>query len=154
MPATVGAPRTYHKKFKFVVEIDDFVNSGFQKCSELSIEVAKVEQREGGALIPYKEPGLVTVSDVTLERGATDNFEIFTWFKQVADLAANRGIVTPGYRRNLDIVQQDRDGTPLRRWRLKNAWPTKFVGGDWDNNASENVIESVTLTFDFPDIVT
>jgi hypothetical protein len=50
-------------------------------------------------------------------------------------------------------VQQDRDGTTLRRWSLSRTWPVKFVAGDWDNEADENVIESVTLTFDFFELV-
>ena len=51
-----------------------------------------------------------------------------------------------------DIVQQDRNGKTLRRWSLSNAWPTKFVAGEWDNEADENVIESLTLTYDFFDL--
>jgi hypothetical protein len=50
---------------------------------------------------------------------------------------------------NLDIVQQDRDCTTLRRWSLSRAWPVKFVAGEWDNEADEKVIESVTLTHEF-----
>ena len=41
-----------------------------------------------------------------------------------------------------------RQRATLRRWRLTGAWPVKFVAGEWDNNADENVIESVTLTYD------
>ncbi len=54
---------------------------------------------------------------------------------------------------NLDVVQQERDGTTLRRWSLSRAWPVKFVAGDWDNEADENVIESVTLSYDFFELV-
>ena len=36
-----------------------------------------------------------------------------------------------------------------RRWTLYGAWPTKFVAGEWDNSSDENVIESVTLTYDY-----
>ncbi len=43
-------------------------SAGFAKCSELSAEVAKVEYHEGGSLIPFKSPGRLTFSDVTLER--------------------------------------------------------------------------------------
>ena len=74
---------------------------------------------EGGSLIPNKSPGRLTFSDVTLERGAT----------------------------------QDRDGVTLRRWSLSRAWAIKFVAGEWDNESDENVIESVTLTYDFFELV-
>jgi phage tail-like protein len=144
-----GTPRTFSKKFKFVVEIDGVINAGFQKCSELSVEVANIQYYEGGSLTPNKSPGRLTFADVTLERGATQDRDLFDWLAQVANAAANAGLNEPGFKRNLDIVQQDRDGSTLRRWRLSGAWPVKFVAGEWDNEADENVIESVTLTYDF-----
>ena len=147
--AVIGTPRTFHKKFKFIVEIDGIAAAGFQKCSELSVEVANVEYYEGAALIPQKSPGRLKFADVTLERGATSDEDLFEWLSEVADAAANAGLVEPDFKRNLDIVQQDRDGSTLRRWRLSGAWPVKLVAGEWDNAADENVIESVTLTYDF-----
>lgn len=33
------------------------------------------------------------------------------------------------------------------------AWPVKFVAGGWDNEADGNVIESVTLSYDFFELV-
>jgi len=144
-----GNPRSYHKKFKFIVEIDEITWAGFSKCSELSVEAAKVEHFEGGALIPNKSPGKLTFSDVTLERGATQDYDLFRWFSDVADTASGLGLVDPNFRRNLDIVQQERDGSTLRRWALNGAWPTKFVAGEWDNSSDENVIESLTLTYDY-----
>jgi phage tail-like protein len=145
----IGNPRSFHKKFKFVIEIDKVKNTGFQKCSELSVEVANVEYHEGGSLIPNKSPGRVKFTDVTLERGASKDKDLYTWFTQVARVSANAGLVDAQYKRTLDIVQQDRDGTTLRRWRLVNAWPVKFTAGSWDNEADENVIESITLTYDY-----
>lgn len=145
----LGTPRSFHKKFKFIVEIDGVASAGFQKASELSVEIANVQYYEGGSLIPNKSPGRLTFADVTLERGATMDRDLFDWFTQVAEASANIGLREPLFKRNLDIVQQDRDGTTLRRWSLTGAWPVKFVAGDWDNEADENVIESVTLTYDF-----
>jgi len=77
--AVIGNPRSFHKKFKFVCEIDDVGHAGFQKCSELSVEVANVQYFEGGSLIPNKSPGRLTFSDVTLERGATQDRDLFDW---------------------------------------------------------------------------
>jgi hypothetical protein len=36
---------------------------------------------------------------------------------------------------------------------LSRAWPVQFGAGDWDNEADENVIESVTLTYDFFELI-
>lgn len=92
-------------------------------------------------------------ADVTLERGATQDRDLFDWFQDVAITSSGLGLTDVYYKRNLDIVQQDRDGTTLRRWSLSRAWPVKFVAGDWDNEADENVIESVTLSYDFFELV-
>ena len=151
--AVIGTPRSFHKKFKFVVEIDGFQHAGFQKCSELSVEVANVQYFEGGSLIPNKSPGRLTFSDVTLERGATEDRDLFDWFQDVAITASGIGLTDVNYKRNLDVVQQDRDGVTLRRWSLSRAWPVKFVAGEWDNESDENIIESVTLTYDFFELV-
>lgn len=145
----IGKPRSFHKKFKFLIEADQVSHAGFQKCSELSVEIANVQYFEGGSLIPNKSPGRMTFSDVTLERGATQDKDLFNWFSDVVLTSSGIGLVDYDYKRNLDIVQQDRDGATLRRWSLSEAWPTKFVAGEWDNESDENVIESVTLTYDW-----
>lgn len=149
--AVKGKPRSYFKKFLFTVEIDKFTFTGFQKCSELSADIAVIEQFEGGALTAEKSPGRVKFADVTLERGATKDLDMFKWFKEVANIAANVGAVDNQYKRNVDIVQRDRDGSELRRWRIFQAWPSKFVAGDWDNTSDSNVSESLTLTYKYFD---
>jgi len=53
------------------------------------------------------------------------------------------------YKRNLSIVQLDRDGETLRRWNIFGAWPTQYVAGEWDNDSDEKVIEMVTLPYDY-----
>ena len=143
--AIKGSPRTFHKKFKFIVEIDSFDETGFQSCSELSAELAVSEQWEGGAITATKEPGRMTVPAVTLAKGATKSLELWNWFRQVADMAADTGLIDDEYKRTVDIVQQDRDGKTLRRWRLYEAWPSKFVAGDWDNGSDDNVITQIDL---------
>lgn len=143
-----GIQRSFFKKFKFIVEIDSFAYAGFQKCSELEAEIAIIEQWEGGSLTAQKSPGRVKFNNMTLERGATTDLDMFNWFKQVVDAIANAGLKDNEYKRNFDVVQQDRDGSELRRWAVSGAWPCKFKAGDWDNNSDENVIESVELAID------
>ena len=138
--AITGQPRSFHKKYSFVIEIDGIKSAGFQKCSELTAEVAKVEYFEGGSAIPIKSPGRLSFEDITLERGVAT---------QVINGASGFGKIGYSYKRNLDIVQLDRDGSTLRRWSVTGAWPTKFKAGEWDNESDEVVIEVATLTYDF-----
>ena len=90
----LGTPRVFHKKYKFLVEIDEVAVAKFRNCSELSAEIDKIEQREGGSLIPNKDPGLVNFTDITLERGATDDFDLFTWFKLTQSLMGVSTLMT------------------------------------------------------------
>ena len=48
----IGNPRSFHKKWKYVVECDFVAHTGFAKCSELAVEVARVDHWEGGSSIP------------------------------------------------------------------------------------------------------
>ncbi|HAM57968.1 MAG TPA: phage tail protein [Candidatus Rokubacteria bacterium] len=150
----IGTPRKFHKKYAFTVEIDGIESAAFTKCSEIKASTAVIEQHEGGSPIPAeKAPGRTTFEPITLERGSTRDHDLFDWFKQVIDAPALAGTNEPGFRRNLDVVQKDRNGAELRRWRVKGAWPSEFIGGAWDNTSDENVVESVTLQIDYFDLV-
>lgn len=155
----VGAPRTYHDKFKFIIQIAGFSSAGFQKMSELSSGVALIEYSEGGALIPNKSAGRMNFPPFTLERGASFDIDMYNWFQDVADASAlasttpgqgqGVGLVEPQYKRDLDVIQQDRDGEALRTWRCFQAFPINFVAGEWDNESDEKNIEKVELAYDF-----
>lgn len=146
--------RSFYQKYKFIIEADNVAYAGFQKCSKLEAEVGVSMQNEGGSLIPIKQAARLKFADITLDRGATDDLDMFNWFKQVVNASANSGLSTPKYKRNFDIVQQDRDGTERRRWRVKGAFPIKFSPGEWDNDSDDNTMESTTLAYDYFDLVT
>jgi phage tail-like protein len=150
--AVIGKPRSFWNKFKFLIEIDRITYAGFQKCSELSAELAKIEHFEAGALIPNKSPGRLTFADITLERGATVDLELFEWFEETANAASGlggAGLIDDAYKRTFDIVVLDRDDSEIQRWNVTNAWPTKFVAGSWDNTVDEKVMTQVVLAYDF-----
>ena len=58
----------------------------------------------------------------------------------MAITSSGLGVADVNYKRNLNIVQQDRDGTTLWHWSLSRAWPVKFVAGDWDKESDGSVI--------------
>lgn len=58
---------------------------------------------------------------MTLEGGATEDRDLFDWFQDVAITSSGLGLTDVNYKRNLDVVQQDRDGVTLRRWSLSRA---------------------------------
>lgn len=145
----VGNPRSFDKKFSFQVQIDGFTSFGFSKCSALEFEVAEIKHYEGGTLIANKSAGRLDFKDITLERGATRDLDMYLWAGNVANAPANIGLTEVLYKRHMDIVQLDRDGTLLKRWSIFNAWPKSFTAGEWDNNSDETVIEKMVLCYDF-----
>jgi len=143
----LGVPTNYKHKYRFVVEIDDFARAYFTKMGELSAEIGKIEIWEGGALTANKEAGRVEFADVTLERGASNDEDCYIWFKDVVEAYRDAGTVPRFYKRNIDLVEMDRAGNEVNRWTVEEAWPSKFVAGEWDNEADEVVMESLTLTY-------
>jgi len=155
----INGQRELFPKHQFLVLVAGGWSATFQKMSELSLELTKIEYHEGGNLIPWKLPGRASVPDITLERGASTSSAFYNWMKLMANISAGGGSGQRGtaananaaYRKQIKILQLDRSGNAggaLRIWELRNAWPVKFVAGDWDASTDDVVIESLTLAFD------
>lgn len=146
----IGEARTIHQKFNFLIEIDGITSAAFQDCSELSAEFQEMQYYEGGTVIPESQPTRLQVSEATLQRGAaTGDSDLYDWWLETIDVAANAGLVSPAFKRNVDIVQLGRDGVEVRRWTLYNAWIKKYVAGAWDNTSDDANLEAITLRFDY-----
>lgn len=141
---------SYDKKYAFIVEIDGFARAAFKTCSELAIEIGEAKIREGGRMLPHKEPALGEIPDVTLERGKTDDTDFRTWVNEVCDMVAGIG-GSPGdeYRRNLDIVQLNPDQSEKRRYKCYGCWPKRKSTGDWDNDSEDFQVESLLLSIGY-----
>jgi phage tail-like protein len=146
-----GNPRNYDKRFLFSVEIDDIDVAWFSSISGLEAEIGVVEQHEGGGInVADESPGKVKFSELTLGVGSTDNRQMYDWWLQVVDASGGdngSGLPDDQYKKNIAIVQRDRDGTTKRRWNLFQAWPKKFKAGEWDATAEENVMQEVVIRY-------
>jgi phage tail-like protein len=141
-----GVPKTFDKKFSFLVDIPLYGDAAFTKCSGLEVEAAEIKQYEGGSLIPNKSPGRLDFKDITLERGVTTSRDSLRWFAMVA-LGPLQ--LEPIIKRIVTIRQLDRLGGTTKIWQLLGAWPKQFTAGEWDNTVDENVIEKVVISYDF-----
>lgn len=145
----MATPVNWYKKFKYVIEIDGIARAAFTTCSDLRVNAETVAYREGGRLHAHKAPGLVEFPPITLSRGATNDFDLYSWFRDTFDAAAGTGLVTPDLYRTMDIVQQDRAGNEVERYTIYQAWCKEFSAGDWDNNANETRMEQVVIECDY-----
>ncbi len=141
---------SYSDKYAFQVEIGGFVRAGFSKVSGLEENVEIIEYHEGGHLRGHKSPGKVSCSDVTLERGETDDNDLYNLWKKVYDAAKESGgVQDEDYKLDITIKQLDRSKKVIKSWNLFGTWPHTFGVDDWDATSSEKHIEKIVLAVDY-----
>ena len=144
----MGTPVAWYMNFNFWIEIDGIVRAAFSTCSEVAAETENVQYSEGGRGHAHNAPGRTTFPEITLERGATDDFDLYNWFLDTYNAASGTGLNEAELYRTFDIVQVDRQRVPVERYTIEKAYCRRFSSGAWDNNANEVRIESVTVQAD------
>lgn len=145
----VGEPLDVLDRQRYIIEIDGVRRAGFQTASELVAEIATVEYREGGRQIPHKRPGKQTFPNLTLARGVTLDTDLYDWFNETANVSTGRALADGRYKRNLDVVMLDVDGSEAGRWTIYGAFPVRFKAGEWDADSDDPQVEEVELAYDY-----
>jgi len=138
MPVT-GKRDDPYQQFNFLVEIDGVTRAGFTECSGLTSDTDAIDYREGAdlALNVRKLPGLRKFTNVILKRGYTDNKELAEWRKRICNGAKDR--------RNADIILLDEARNEVLRWRIREAWISKWESGPFNAKTNDVVIETAEL---------
>jgi phage tail-like protein len=142
-------PTSWWKRFNFLVEIDGITRAAFVTCSGLEMEIENVAYTEGDMLHPHNAPGTAKFTELTLARGACNDWELYNLWKAAYDAASGTGQDDPDCYVDMDIVQLDRMKNELCRWRVSNAYCRVFKTGNWDKNANEVRMEEVTFTIEY-----
>lgn len=130
--------------FNFRVEIDGIQRAGFRECSGLGVDQSPVEYREGNEkpLTVRKLPGLVKYGNITLKWGiVVDKEQLFEWQTAVTE----GKIVKDNLRKNVSIILMSEDGEDVRRWNIRDAWPTKWSGPGLNATGTEVAIDTLEL---------
>lgn len=153
-----GKHRDKFGRFKFLVDIDGFKSFAFQSAEGLKHNIAKIEYWEGGSIIAYKEPGLVTFDDLALSRGVAYEQEMYDWVIATVDLVTyaviprggrGGGQRAPGYEKDLTVQQLERDNTLAIEYDVFEAFPVDYTASGFDNTSNEISMESLTLTYSY-----
>lgn len=124
--------------YNFLVEIDGITRAGFQECSGLDSAQDAGDYREGtDPLTARKLPGLVTYSNITLNRGITEDDELWQWRKKVMEGNLER--------KNVSIVLLNDAGEEELRWNLVNCWPTRWTAPSFNAGSGDVAIEGLEL---------
>jgi phage tail-like protein len=124
--------------FNFLVEIEGVDVAGFTEVSGLESETDIIEYRTGdehGTV--RKMPGLSKYQNVTLKRGFTDSAALWEWRKTVIDGQLER--------KSVSIVLLDHRREEVARWNLFEAWPSRWVGPEFNAKTNEVAIESIEI---------
>lgn len=138
-----------YKSFKFEVVISGdtvFARAGFSKVSGLKMEAEVVEYREGGdSNTVQKSPGLVKYEPLTLERGMSEDNDMYDWANKMHQFALGEASSASKYKANMQIRLKDTDGTVVKVWEVKNCWVSGYETGEMDAQGNNVMIETMTV---------
>lgn len=131
--------------FNYAIEVDGPVKCEgyFTDVSGITSENEVVEHKvvnDKGQESVQKIPGRIKYTDITLKWGLTDNLSFWDWRQMVVEGKMDDA------RANCSIVMFDRDYTPIVRWDIENAWPTKVSGPSLSSGSNEFSVEELTIT--------
>ena len=123
---------------RFFVEIEGVDQGGFTECTGLQAEVEVTDYQEGGNNgYVHKLAGRTKFSNVVLKRGVTDSSDLWDWFQDVS-----RGQIE---RKDVSVVLYNSELEEVRRWNLREAFPSKWVGPAFNATTPAVAIESLEL---------
>jgi len=149
-------PLNLVQKWQFGVEIDGFTAANFHKSSLPDVDFDEVKFSPGGAIFDQKAAGRAHYKNVTCELGQPadgSDTDILTWIGQCLDAVNNSGGLPSDYMKDVDIVQYNRSGTEIKRWRLHSSWIKNAKMGDVEGGSSENVIRAIEICYNYFELV-
>ncbi len=152
--------KVYLQASRFLVSMDGMDSQEFSEVSGLEMTFEEFKYRHGGSRVPYKAPGNVEFSDITLKRAVVaKDVDFYLWAASQAQMTAAGvgakaiGIGNDAAKRNGEITALDNDGTELTRWGLNGAFVKSFKPGDFKADSNDPVMEELVLSIQFFDRV-
>jgi phage tail-like protein len=144
--AETGKRDDPYQQFNFLIDILG-IRAGFMECSGLTTDNDMIDYREGmdRAMNVRKLSGLRKYTNVVLKRGYTQDKSLWEWRK-----ANINGKVQ---RRSADIILLDEDRKEVLRWRIHEAWISKWDSGPFNAKTNDVVVETVELVHEGLELV-
>lgn len=139
-PSSLVDPYLVHR---FAVELGGVHVAGFGELSGLTVQTEVFEYKEGGLnTSTHRLPGRTSYSNVTLKWGSTDDYTLWDWYYAVATSQQIAAL-----KKAVSIIQFDSEHTEVRRWNLRDAFPVKWVGPNFNTAQSQVGIETLEIAF-------
>ena len=133
--------------FNFAVEINrdgegkPLVEAAFSDCDGLEMTMDVKTIKEGGA--PERAirlSGPVGYSNLTLKRGMTDNFDLWTWFED--------SVADPRLRADAEVVMLGPDGSERARFQLSRCVPIKMKAPTLSSTGTAVALEELQIAYE------
>ena len=147
MPET-GKRDDPYQQFNFLVEIDGVARAGFSECSGLATDTDPIDYREGADIVlnVRKLSGLRKYTNVVLKRGYTQDQDLWNWRKKIINGNTER--------RQADIILLDEERKEVLRWRIREAWISKWDSGPFNAKTNDVAIETIEMVHEGLELVT
>jgi phage tail-like protein len=145
--AETGKRDDPYQQFNFLVEIDGVTRAGFTEVSGLTTDTDAIDYREGAdpRLNVKKLPGLRKYVNIVLKRGYTQDKSLWEWRKKIINGDTER--------RSADIILLDEARNEVLRWRVLEAWISKWDSGPFNAKTNDVAIETVELVHEGLELV-
>lgn len=146
MPET-GKRDDPYPQYNFLVEIDNVGRAGFMECSGITTDNDAIDYREGAdvRMNVRKLTGLRKYTNLVLKRGYTQDKSLWEWRKRLINGRVER--------RSAEIILLDEERNEVLRWRIREAWISKWDSGPFNAKTSEVAIETVELVHEGLELV-
>lgn len=137
-----GGPNIILQSWNFRVEVSEFGEARFSEVGGFGEwESDVVETNHGGEDQADKDPGKIKYAPLVLKHPDSADLRFVEW----AD-SCKAGAGTPGVpKRNVDVIQMDRDGNDVRRKRYKLGWISKVSHGSLTAGSTESSMVELTM---------
>lgn len=137
--AETGKRDDPYQQFNFLVEIDGIARAGFMECSGATTDTDPIDYREGSdiSMNVRKLSGLRKYTNIVLKRGYTQDKSLWEWRKKIINGAVER--------RSADIILLNENREEVLRWRIREAWISKWDSGPFNAKTNDVVVETVEL---------
>lgn len=148
-------PKHLRQKYLFSVKVAGFRAAYFQKIDRPKVTYDEVEFNPAGSHRPEKLPGRMGFGDIVLEKGVSaegaDN-EVFRWMTKQADFVSGQGSAPADMLRDVEIEEYNRLHVSVGKYILIGAFVKEYDGGELTGEDSDNVIDSITLSYQYLEV--
>jgi len=136
----------YLPAYRFLLDIDEKVVGSFKSASGLGAKHDSIDFKLGGDRSVRHKPGRVTFNNIVLERGFSDNEDLFKWFRNILEGKDDRrsGAVI--------CLGLEGDDDEVMRYNFYRAWPVSWEGPSLTAGTSQTAIEKVELAVEWGEL--